>query len=50
VVVCCVAVGSVTVVWRVVVVVVVAAGSLAHELRSAATRREKNGIRSFFIV
>jgi hypothetical protein len=45
-----VAVGWVTVVWRVVVVVVLTGSSLAQELKNAAIRREKNGIRSFFIV
>jgi len=40
-----------TVVSRVVVdVVVVTGSSWAQELRNAAIRSEKNGIRSFFIV
>jgi hypothetical protein len=46
----CVVVVGCTVVSRVVVVVVVDAGSLAQELRNTAIRSEKQGMRSFFIV
>ena len=47
---CVVIVGCCTVVSRVVVVVVVDAGSLAQELRNSAIRSENQGMRSFFMV
>jgi hypothetical protein len=46
----CVAVGCETVVSLVVVVVVVGAGSVAHELKKAVTNNENSGTRSFFII
>jgi hypothetical protein len=46
---CVAVVGCVTVVSRVVVDVVVDAGSLAQELMKTATNSENSGTRSFFI-
>jgi hypothetical protein len=46
---CVAVVGCVTVVSRVVVDVVVDAGSLAQELMKSATNSENSGTRSFFI-